>query len=186
MRSLKSIKKYAGVSCVALLAIASALPSYARSQKEGAVGFTIGRSTADAKNSAGREASYSQIKFFLNEMLNNSSKMELSYNSNSGPKFTGQELKTRVTAFDYLLQENGTGFYGRIGLGYANHSETTAFRTVQVNEFVPRAGIGFEWIGNSQFGVRIDLGTDFGVGDSSEQSWSGNLTVLSIGMFSNF
>jgi hypothetical protein len=185
MISIKTIK-HAALSCVALLAIASALPSYARSQKEGAVGFTIGRSTADAENSAGGEASYSQVKFFLNEMLSNSGKMELSYSSNTGPKFTGQELKTKITAFDYLLQESGTGFYGRIGLGYANHSEKTAYRTVKVNEFVPRAGIGFEWIGNSQFGVRIDLGTDFGVGDSSDQNWSGNLTVLSIGLFSNF
>ena len=172
---------------VCFATLLASVDSFAKTQKEGSFGVSYGRNTAEATNQQGQKGSYSQIKVFLNEILDSSAKMELSFNRITGPDFPGQDLTTTITAFDYISQQSGTGFYGRIGLGLTRHSESIGSRTaVSKNQITPRLGVGFEWSNNVPYGIRFDAGTDFRIGDSKVQSWSGSLTHLSLGVFYNF
>jgi hypothetical protein len=161
-----------------------ALPSSTQAaEKQGSFGVSFGKSLGSATSSTGEKASYHQVQLFLNEVIGPSNKMELSYSSSTGPRFSSQTLKTKILAFDYFAQQGGTGFYARVGLGYADHEETIGTKTVRVKEVVPRAGVGYEWMGSSQFGLRFDVGYDFGVGKKPDQKWDGNMLKFSVGVF---
>jgi hypothetical protein len=177
--SFKQILVFALVACLLF-----SIPTRSNA-KDGAFGVAFGQSTQDATDSSGNKGSYRQLQVFLNEVISGSNKMELSYSSSTGPKFTGKTLQTKIVGFDYFVQQGGTGFYARLGVGYSSHEETIGTRTVTTNEFIPRIGAGYEWVGQNQFGIRFELGSDIGVGKKPDQNWSGNLTKFSIGFFTN-